>query len=1493
MSKSAAQPPPAAPKPDTPKARIKKRLNVRALLVLGAVVILFIPGYFILQSWQDSQVKGRVLAQAKQYLDVKPPKPDLAIKYLDRYLTLADRDPEALALKAQLLTESARDPEALFSAIKFVDYAERNLPEGERRQQARRNLIELYLRKGGARDVRGMPMFGTQEVEYRTAAATARELLAQDAKTGREVAGDHRLLGQALLGVDAQGEPKALAEAAQELERAVKLDPADVAGAAQLAALAADRLKQPTRANAVLDTLLKTAPTTKTRLARVQHYARFGPPEKARQEMDDALKAFPQDADLLLTAANSALDRNEVGIARQYLDALPKDSQNDVRARLARGILEMREDRADEAIADWRQGLVLTSGNDLDLSFRLAWVLLQLGRVDEARPLMEQVRRLSGGDKPSALSRYLDALALLQTKQPASALGILEDLRTTLEKGQGNLLAPLCMTIARCYETARDEPKALEAYRAAAAAQPRLAEAHLSAARLMTSIAGPDAGAQELAEALKKIPDNPQILLGLARARLLKQRWVDADELLKRAEKVAPGAPGLIVLRADHLAGTGRLDEAVKLVGRAAQQVDRKNLALWLAYANGLARQGRFSDALQALERAAAPDAAGDRAAIRVARARLLQQAGRGRQARQELEREVSGLPPAERPELMKARVELLNLQGDRPAALAAMHQWSALAPEDPQPALALLDLALSTNDGPAAAAAIKALAAIHQGDGAYEFIGRAFEALRAAADPALAADARPARLDEADRLVGKVLALAPKLPQGYLMRGLILEERAKAREDQDHTKGQPDPARDELLDSAIATYRTALDNGGTAAVPRLIELLTRRHRPSDLAILRRRVASNSTFDRMSIDAALRFGLPNEAQEIARKIVEGAPEDLDARRVLADVLKRLGKPDEAEEALKELAGSHPGEPGPWLQLLVFQVGLNHKDAAKATLNQIVRNVKGERPTFVHAQAYWLAGDTEHAAQAFERALQTWPNDPAVARKAADFHEATGKPDQAEAILRATLKADPNASWASRKLALILSARVGNAEAWLEAEKLVAAPAASAAEQPEDRLAHAIVLSRSTDPATNAGAVPLLRSLKDDLPPNHPVGREARQRLTRYFLDADRSQEAWELAANAVDQDTDPSPDMVALHAEVLLATKRFDEAEAEARRLEALEPNGLRAEILRARLLAARGKPEEADVALEQTYDRRAQAPDAASAAAAVLTALVSMDRLDAAERVALKEAERRPADAWMLGRVLSRLKRPADALAACLTAVKAGSTRAATPVAMAMAIAPGADAATLDGVDNVLQEALKADLGSADLLMQRAQIRHMQGRFDDELDIYRDLQARYPADHAFLNNWAWTLSESLHKPEEALKLVQEAIQRSARYPVYLDTEGVILARLGRLPQALALLTEAAPGLNGGQGFLHLAEVQHRAGQDGPARLSLDRARAAGLKPEALDTEARARFEALDAALPAKAPDPAPSATPARDKPATSKPASAKAANRPQTKASP
>ena len=67
-------------------------------------------------------------------------------------------------------------------------------------------------------------------------------------------------------------------------------------------------------------------------------------------------------------------------------------------SRTSKGSIDLAESRPEEAIRAWRTGLLEIGGNDAALTWQLAHVLLEVGRVSEAEPLIDQYRRLVGGD---------------------------------------------------------------------------------------------------------------------------------------------------------------------------------------------------------------------------------------------------------------------------------------------------------------------------------------------------------------------------------------------------------------------------------------------------------------------------------------------------------------------------------------------------------------------------------------------------------------------------------------------------------------------------------------------------------------------------------------------------------------------------------------------------------------------------------------------------------------------------------------------------------------------------------------------------------------------------------------------------------------------------------------------------------------------------------------------------------------------------------------
>ena len=145
-------------------------------------------------------------------------------------------------------------------------------------------------------------------------------------------------------------------------------------------------------------------------------------------------------------------------------------------------MLNLNENRPDEAIQAWRAGLVMTGGTDDRLTAGLAELLIENGRLTEAKPLVEQFRRLTGGevanprdqithDSNDAKYHYLNGLALLKDNHPHEAIAEFRSIRFKNLKEEAthrDLGGASTWRLGQAYETDQDPGKAEDAYKRAA-----------------------------------------------------------------------------------------------------------------------------------------------------------------------------------------------------------------------------------------------------------------------------------------------------------------------------------------------------------------------------------------------------------------------------------------------------------------------------------------------------------------------------------------------------------------------------------------------------------------------------------------------------------------------------------------------------------------------------------------------------------------------------------------------------------------------------------------------------------------------------------------------------------------------------------------------------------------------------------------------------------------------------------------------------------------
>lgn len=1418
MSQSVGKQAPALTGPKT------RRLNTRALIALVICAIVFPVAFLLIRGFQTQRSQPQLLSEAKKQLDAG--KTDLALSYLNSFILANPQDSirldEALNLRAKVMAETAKDSSGIAAAIKaFAPILARDAekPEG---QDIRRKLIELNLRENSP-------------VGARSAEIIARELI----KRGANDASAHRLLAQSLtiLGRESSGTTATdkLDEARKEYELAEKEEPGDIDTARGLAWLYYNRFNKPELALQVLDKVLETnrgntEKEAEAHMARSAFFLSANEVEQAAAEAKATIKLVPGHLVARLVLADIAARSGDTRVAKSHLEAIDPKFKNDLRIKLVGGLVQLSDQKPEEAIASWRSGLLQIGGNDVDLTWKLAEVLLDLNRVAEAEPLIEQYRRLIGTEKPDVRYQFLKALAAFRSNRTDETITLLEAIRYTDDK----TVAPQALFIlGRAYDSKKEYAKALEAQRAAAELSPKSPAPVLAIAAIQER-ERPDEALETLREAVEKLPTEPALLNGLGRmiwrqqvaTPLEKRNWTELEKIIETGKRVAPASADLALLQADYLNATSHSDDSLALLKSGVKQ-NPTSVGVWLALVNLLNRRGQIDEAMIEVDKAS--EAAGEHAVFRATKAIMLLAKSRPKQARTVLVEGLTKVPVEERPIIWKHLGDYYLAQSDQGNARKAFTEWAKLAPDAPEPRMMLLDLAIAAGDDDLIRGEVEAMRNLGGSESIYYRLGRVQYLLRdRPSTQKLSAEDEEAMIREAETKIKSIKRDAPKLALGSLLEAKFYE---KKNDD----------------DSVIAAYREALQLGaGAAALRPLVIKYTQLKKFDELEQLKKETVFPVEMEKLAAEVSIKMGDVQHANQLIERLVQGDPTSLDIRTWQSKVLKEMGKPAEAEKAIRFLLDQRPDEPGPWLQLLMFQVSQGQADAAKNTVEQIRARVKTDLPELLWAMCYRMSGQTKKADEAFRVSLKKWPEDTRVRLAAISFFETTGQMGEAESSLRFLLARDPSMTFAIRKLALLLSARLNDNPAWKEALKLID-PKTSGADAPEDRLTRAIVYSRGTRPEDRAEAVRILVGLITD----SPGATAAHFELAKLYQRDGNTAKAREHAQKAASSD-DVGPDPILSYAALLVMDKQFDAAMVQLKRLETMVPDGLPTMELRARLLAGQGKKDEAAQMLEKVFDDRYKTVEAFLAGQGILQIFEEL-KLDpeSLERVGKKLAALSPEGSCAWAQRLAKYGRLDEAAKLLDEAAKAGDLRHAGRVALQLAAARDSDARWLSQADQFLGLALKGEPASIELLQAQAYLRHLQNRHQEEIDLYTKVLASNPSDYLFLNNMAWTLSENMNQPEEGLKRIDEAAQKLGFDPHIADTRGVILMRLGRYDEAMKDLKAAAEGLPTGTVYYHLTKLAKLANLQDDYRKYRELAKQAGLTGADLQASERGEMEAI------------------------------------------
>lgn len=367
--------------------------------------------------------------------------------------------------------------------------------------------------------------------------------------------------------VGRQLEARAMAAAGDVLGARAVVERALAAGQADTVTftLCADfslTLADPAGAVKCADTALEREPTNAyARAMRGEALVKLGTPDKGIAELDAATAAAPNDPELWRRSA-------------RVLQALGKNPE--ALARYAR----LRE----------------LSPRDAEALLASAEIHLALGELDQARTIA-----LSLVGSPVQESRGQYVLGRISLKQEKADEAVIAFARATkLDARNG----PAWGGLAEAYLALKDEKKARDALAAAAALPDAGANVYRQLAELEIKGGHPAQAVAPLERAVVLLPGDYQLRVAQARTLAALDRWQDAANAAREAQKLEPKSIEALLLGAEATYRQGKNGDAIEMLKRAlALEPDSYdvNFKLGRSYADN----GIYADAQKHLERAA------------------------------------------------------------------------------------------------------------------------------------------------------------------------------------------------------------------------------------------------------------------------------------------------------------------------------------------------------------------------------------------------------------------------------------------------------------------------------------------------------------------------------------------------------------------------------------------------------------------------------------------------------------------------------------------------------------------------------------------------------------------------------------------------------------------------------------------------------------------------------------------------------------------------
>ncbi len=1244
-------------------------------------------------------------------------------------------------------------------------------------------------------------------------------------------------------------------EAARHYKDAIALAPQRVETYVRLADLLRNALKDPTAADRVMDArkvndgLIAAAGHSFRAYLERGLYRKKYQIDQAEQDVARALELAPTETEVVLTAAEFALDRRDFGVARSLLAAASRQPAPNWRIAGALAELERKAGRHNEAEVCLRGAI--DSLNEQNGRIQLRWALVDLLIDDkkwtEARSELES---LGKEQVRTDLLKYLNARIQFGESKWIEAANELEAIYP-LMKERTPLAYQANLMLGQCYEQLGDLDARYAAFRRAVALDPSGVPARLGLAATLAAMGRLDeaiSGYRHIFDEDPRVgPDTARLMILRNLQRSAGERdWREVEEVLDKSSRTMPGSAEIAILRAEAFAAQGQSDRARELLERARDERPTE-VELWIALSE-LADHARSApSALSVLKQA--EERLGDRAELRLARIKhwAVRGGSEAPKALTLLEHNLDQFSPLDKERILRALADAHVALGNDPATSRILRQLVNWRPRDLGLRFAQFNFALRTGDGTAMEESLEGVRLaetqlLPQGTitGPVWQYARSRYLIWSAKRPGHGPISIE-KLDEARLNLAEASKSRPYWPVLALAEAEI-----------DELSGRPD--------AALKAYRRAIDLGmhDLNVIRQTVQLLYDRQRYDQADKLIRRLQADGLpttdprFQRLAAEVSLRANDPVRALELARETIPNDSKNYRDRLWLGQILWAAGEPGQAEPHLRRAVELNGQAPETWITLVQFLARTERKDDARKAIRQAQVQLASEQAPLAVAQCLAELGQFAAARAQLRPFLAAHPDDVRILRADASFAVASGAARDAEAELRAIAgkknEASDDAEWARRQLAIVL-ATSGNRQKSLESLQLVGltqdgAAYVSSDDEPIDEVrAKAKVLSLRNNRTARQSAIRAIQHVIDREPFNiddqfllvelyEAEGNWSKARGRLQFLLAGHEQNALYLAHNTL----------------ILLRQGSIDDAQSSLAKLERLEPASLRTLELKSRLLTARGRSGESVPQLMAWAENHA---DEIGYIAKLLEEFGQYGpALKLFERAASGRPDR-PERALALAAFLGRRNRVADALDLCEKIwASCRPEDAAATIAAVLYSAP-IDDAHCRRAAQLIEAEMQKSAKEPGLLFHLGNIRSLQGRYQDAEALYRQAFALDQTNSGPLTNLAWLLVRREGKGTEALQLVSEAILKDGPTPDLLDTRALAYMATGQRDLAIKDLEDAIAVRPSPLKYVHLAQAYLLAKRRNDASSALLDARAAGLSEEGLSPLERENCQRL------------------------------------------